>query len=184
MTNKLNEINAWYQGGRVFAYPTEAVFGLGCDPQNEQAVDEILMLKSRELEKGMILIASDFAQIKPYVLFDALPSTSQQTILSSWPGPVTWLLPKSAYTPDWISGDSNMVAVRLSAHPLVQEICNYIERPMVSTSANPAGQPPAVSVQEVRAYFGDRLLIVEGELGCQRSPSKIFHSLTMETIRA
>lgn len=184
MTNQLNDANVWYRDGQVFAYPTEAVFGLGCDPQNKQAVYEILRLKSRAVEKGMILIASNFAHIQPYVLFDNLPLNSQQKILASWPGPVTWLLPKSSHTPEWISGDSDMVAVRLSAHPLVRELCNYINRPMVSTSANPAGQTPAISAQEVKAYFGDQLHIVEGKLGSQSTPSKIFHSLTMETIRA
>jgi L-threonylcarbamoyladenylate synthase len=184
MTNQLNDVNAWYCDGQVFAYPTEAVFGLGCDPQNKQAVYKILRLKSRAVEKGMILIASNFTHIQPYVLFDNLSPNSQQTILASWPGPVTWLLPKSPHTPEWISGDSDMVAVRLSAHSLVRELCNHIKRPMVSTSANPAGQPPAVCAQEVKTYFGDQLHIVEGKLGSQRSPSKIFHSLTMETIRA
>jgi len=181
--NHLNDIYDWYCAGEVFAYPTEAVFGLGCDPQNKKAVYTILSMKSRAVEKGMILIASDFAQIKPYVLFDKLPLSSKQTILASWPGPVTWLLPKSPHTPLWISGNSDMVAVRISAHPLVQEICNHIDKPIVSTSANPAGQPAALSEQQVRAYFGDQLHIVEGELGSQRSPSKIFNSLTMEAIR-
>lgn len=184
MTNQFNDIKTWYRDGEVFAYPTEAVYGLGCDPQNEQAVNKILSLKTREVEKGMILIASGFVQIQEYVLFDKLPLTTQQTILASWPGPVTWLLPKSSYTPEWISGDSDMVAVRLSAHPLVQAICQHLQMPMVSTSANPAGQPPATSIQEVKAYFGNNLYLVEGELGKQRSPSKIFHSLTMETIRS
>jgi tRNA A37 threonylcarbamoyladenosine synthetase subunit TsaC/SUA5/YrdC len=76
-----------------------------------------------------------------------------------------------------------MVAVRISAHPLVREICNHIDKPIVSTSANPAGQPAALSEQQVLAYFGDQLHIVEGELGGRRSPSKIFNSLTMEAIR-
>jgi L-threonylcarbamoyladenylate synthase len=184
MTKQFNDIKAWYRDGQVFAYPTEAVYGLGCDPQNENAVHKILNLKSRAVEKGMILIASDFIHIQEYVLFDELPLTTQQTILASWPGPVTWLLPKSSYTPKWISGDSDMVAVRLSAHPLVQAICQYLQKPMVSTSANPAGQPPATSIEEVKAYFGNKLNLIEGELGSQRSPSKIFHSLTMETIRS
>lgn len=184
MTKQFNDIKAWYCDGQVFAYPTEAVFGLGCDPQNEDAVHKILSLKTRAVEKGMILIASDFIHIQKYVLFDELPLNTQQKIFASWPGPVTWLLPKSSYTPKWISGDSDMVAVRLSAHPLVQAICQHLQMPMVSTSANPAGQPPATSIEEVKAYFGNQLNLIEGELGSQRSPSKIFHSLTMETIRS
>lgn len=178
-----------YQAGKVFAYPTEAVFGLGCDPQNENAVAHILSLKKRPVEKGVILIASNFQQIAPYVLFDSLPSTSQQKIMSSWPGPVTWLLPKSDYTPAWISGDSDMVAVRITAHPLVKAMCDKVKQAFVSTSANPAGEAPAINTQQIRDYFSaaldeQTLLLVEGDLGEQRSPSKIFHSQTMELIRA
>lgn len=185
MTNQLLEnISKWYAAGEVFAYPTEAVFGLGCDPLNKEAVYKILSLKSREVEKGMILIASDFSQIAPFVMFDTLSQSAQQEILATWPGPVTWLLPKSPKTPEWVSGDSSMLAVRISNHPLVTQICNYLAKPMISTSANPAGKAPALSAQEFQAYFGNGLNIVEGALGQQKSPSKIFHSLTMETIRA
>jgi tRNA threonylcarbamoyl adenosine modification protein (Sua5/YciO/YrdC/YwlC family) len=180
----LDQVSTWYESGLVFAYPTEAVFGLGCDPLNKDAVYQILSLKSRAVEKGMILIASHFSQIAPFVQFDDLPVASKDKILASWPGPVTWLLPKSAKTPAWISGASDMLAVRISSHPLVVQICEHLGKPMVSTSANPAAQNPARNIQEVRRYFGDHLAIVEGALGAQQSPSKIFHSLTMETIRA
>ncbi|MFT6269277.1 MAG: tRNA threonylcarbamoyl adenosine modification protein (Sua5/YciO/YrdC/YwlC family) [Alphaproteobacteria bacterium] len=192
MTNKrqetlqkqLQDLSTWYESGQVFAYPTEAVYGLGCDPLNKDAVYKILSLKSREVEKGMILIASDFSQIAPFVLFEHLSQHTQQEILSSWPGPVTWLLPKSPKTPDWLSGDSNMLAVRISSHPLVSQMCNHLGKPIVSTSANPAGESPAINEQELRGYFGNELRVLEGLLGNQKSPSKIFHSLTMETIRA
>ena len=181
---RLQEFGTWYESGQVFAYPTEAVYGLGCDPLNKAAVYKILSLKSREVEKGMILIASDFSQIEPFVLIERLPQSAQQKILGSWPGPVTWLLPKSTKTPYWVSGDSNMLAVRISSHPLVTQMCDYVGKPMVSTSANPAGGLPALNAQELRGYFGNELRLLEGGLGSQKSPSKIFHSLTMEIIRA
>lgn len=184
MQPQLNELNSWYKKGSVFAYPTEAVFGLGCDPLNKQAVHKILELKNRPIEKGMILVASDFSQIEDYIEFSALPSSSQQKVLESWPGPITWLLPKSNQTPDWVSGESDMVAVRISAHSIVRDMCDTLAAPMISTSANPASMPPAKSKSEVVNYFGTNIKIVQGELGKQSAPSQIFHSLTMETIRA
>lgn len=184
MNHQLTKFKTWYQNGEVFAYPTEAVFGLGCDPLNKEAVYKILELKLRPVEKGMILIASDFAQIENYVEFDSLPESSQQKILESWPGPITWLLPKSSETPRWVSGESDMVAVRITKHPLVRQMCDSVNAPMISTSANPAALDPAKSTEQVIEYFGNTIHIVEGELGQQRAPSKIFHSLTMETIRA
>lgn len=184
MNKQLKDLLQWYKSGEIFAYPTEAVFGLGCDPLNERATNKILQIKQRPVEKGMILIASDFSQINSFVEFDTLDKHSQAKILASWPGPVTWLLPKSTNTPFWVSGDSDMVAIRLSAHPLVREMCDYLNAPMISTSANPASLDPAKSIAQVREYFGDSLPIMDGALGEQQTPSKIFHSLTMETIRA
>lgn len=169
--------------GKVFAYPTEAVFGLGCDPLNESAVWEILRLKQRPVEKGMILIAQNVEQILPYVDFAVLDESTQAKILETWPGPVTWLLPKSTLTPDFISGDSDMVAVRVTNHPLVQQMCWSVNAPLVSTSANPATEEPARSAEQVIRYFGDQVILIDGALGEQKTPSKIIHSLTMETIR-
>lgn len=184
MNNPLEHIKNWFVEGVVFAYPTEAVFGLGCDPQNKEAVYKILALKNRPVEKGMILIASNFEQIVPYIKFSELPASTQSKVLESWPGPVTWLLPKSDYTPDWVSGDSPMIAVRITAHPLVKAMCDKLASPMISTSANPATQEPAKSLGQVQEYFGESLPIVDGELGKQATPSKIVHSLTLETIRS
>ena len=173
-----------YALGKVFAYPTEAVFGLGCDPLNEQAVNEILRLKQRPVEKGMILIAQTIEQILPFVKFETLEEEIQAKIIDSWPGPVTWLMPKSEHTPYFISGDSDMVAVRVTSHPLVQKMCWAINGPLVSTSANPATKEPARSASEVLDYFGEQLVLIEGALGEQKTPSKIIHSLSMEVIRS
>lgn len=172
-----------FVSGKVFAYPTEAVYGLGCDPLNEAAVHEILRLKQRPVEKGMILIAQSIEQILPFVDFVKLSQDTQAKIIETWPGPVTWLLPKSPHTPHFISGDSDMVAVRVSKHPLVQQLCWAVNSPLVSTSANPATEAPARSASEVMDYFSDQVILLDGPLGEQKTPSKIIHSLTMETIR-
>jgi tRNA threonylcarbamoyl adenosine modification protein (Sua5/YciO/YrdC/YwlC family) len=177
------QFQADFAAGKVFAYPTEAVFGLGCDPLNEAAVYKILSLKQRPVEKGMILIAKSVEQILPFVEFEKVLPQTQQMIHDSWPGPVTWLLPKSSKTPAFISGDSEMVAVRVTAHPLVREMCEAVNSPIVSTSANPASEEPARSTSEVNTYFGESVLLVDGNLGEQKTPSKIIHSKTLETIR-
>jgi tRNA threonylcarbamoyl adenosine modification protein (Sua5/YciO/YrdC/YwlC family) len=169
---------------QCFAYPTEAVFGLGCNPLSEAAMLEILRLKSRAVDKGVILIAANFAQLKPFVLIDELPGNNQQKAFDSWPGPFTWLIPKSQLTPNWISGNSDLVAVRVTNHPLVRKMCEQVNSPMVSTSANPAGLEPARSSNEVKAFFGDELLVIEGNLGQQQTPSTIINGLTLETLRA
>ena len=144
------------QGG-IVAYPTEAVFGLGCEPLNEQAVLRILELKRRPMAKGLILIASSIAQIEPYLLID---KTILERISPTWPGPVTWLIPAQSWVPIWLTGKHKTLAVRVTAHPVVKALCAEYGGPIVSTSANPAGKPPATSAFKVIQYFSTANLAI------------------------
>jgi L-threonylcarbamoyladenylate synthase len=160
------------RAGGVIAYPTEGVWGLGCEPRNEYAVDRLLALKKRDWRKGLILIAADFDQLEPFV---QLPSrTAQKRAFASWPGPATWVFPASDHTPLWISGDRDSVAIRVSAHPVVRELCAAYGGPIVSTSANRAGHPPARSATQVRLEFPGRLdALLPGALGGRDNPTPI-----------
>ncbi|VUD64301.1 Threonylcarbamoyl-AMP synthase [Thalassocella blandensis] len=145
------------QLGGVIAYPTEAVWGLGCDPFDEQAVADILCLKTRPVEKGLILIAGNVAQIE--FLLEGLSPEKRQTLLNSWPGPFTWLIPHHHRIPAMVSGRHATIAVRVSAHPVVQALCNAVGGPIVSTSANPQGKLPATTSTMARRYFSQRSLL-------------------------
>lgn len=159
--------------GGVIAYPTEAVWGLGCDPWNRQAVSRLLSLKSRAVDKGVILACGDMSQLD--FLLSSLTSAQYQKLSASWPGPYTWLVPDLFNrVPSWIKGNHKKVAVRVSEHSLIIELSAAFGRPIVSTSANPAGAPPALNALRVRQYFGDLLdYIVPGELGREQQPSRI-----------
>jgi len=174
------------QGG-VIAYPTEAVWGLGCDPHNRQALERLLALKSRDPAKGVILIAASYEQVRPYMAesqLDALSHEKLQQLTRSWPGPNTWLVPTSDKVPGLVRGQHPLVAVRVTAHPLVQALCHAFGGPIVSTSANPAGEAPALNKETIHSYFADQLdFILEGELGGLGQPSTIRHLLTGETVR-
>ncbi len=172
-----------FQMGCVFAYPTEAVFGVGCDPLNQAAMEKVLTIKHRPQEKGVILIAGDIEQLNGFVNFAALPESTIQRIHDTWPGPFTWLVPKGPKVKEWISGGSELVAVRVTDHALVINMCNAVSSPLVSTSANIGGMPPAKSANEVIDYFGRQVKLLDGELGSQSSPSTIINALTMERIR-
>jgi L-threonylcarbamoyladenylate synthase len=166
----------------VIAYPTEAVYGLGCDPASEHAVREILSLKARPAAAGLILIADAYEHLQPYI---REPSEEQlRPALASWPGPVTWLFPRAAGVPDWLAGEHETVAVRLTAHPVCRSLCADFGGAIVSTSANPSSAVPARSAEQVHAYFGDALCgTVEGELGGQAAPSEIRDLLSGRVIR-
>jgi len=170
--------------GQLIAYPTEAVYGLGCDPQNEHAVQALLTIKQRPVEKGMILIADNYQQLSAYIDEDQIPIDKREQIFASWPGPYTWLLPKSNSAPYWVTGSSEMIAVRITAHGMVKDMCRQLGSALVSTSANLSGQPPITSANGIREQFADSVFLVEGELGGATTPSQIRHGLTGELVRA
>lgn len=159
------------QSGGVLAYPTEAVWGLGCDPKNGTAIQRILELKQRPWQKGLVVVAASFEQLMPWLQ----PLTEQQLaqVQATWPGPVSWVLPCKPSVSKWLKGEHSTLAVRVSDHPLVRALCQQAG-PLVSTSANPAGREPARSQQEVQQYFMNNLdCILAGEIGGRAKPSEI-----------
>ena len=158
--------------GGVVACPTEAVWGLSCDPANEAAVSRVLALKQRPVSKGLILVAADEDQFG-FLLAD-LPADQRRRLSDSWPGPFTWLVPHRNRVAAWIHGDHDTVAVRVSDHPVVRALCLAWGGPLVSTSANPGGARPPVAAFQVRRYFGERLdAILPGSVGGAGRPTVI-----------
>jgi L-threonylcarbamoyladenylate synthase len=169
------------RGGGLVAYPTEAVYGLGCNPLDPEAVLDLLALKSRPVGKGLILIAADFDQLRPYVT--EVDAASMAAVHASWPGPHTWLLPARPATPPWLTGDHPTLAVRVTGHPVAAALCR-LAGPLVSTSANPAGRRPARDALTVRRYFGDALdAVVCGPVDRTRGPSAIRDASTGRLLR-
>ena len=168
------------QGG-VISYPTEAVWGLGCDPWDELAVGRLLALKDRPVHKGLILVADSIQQFD-FLLAD-LPERWIDRLASTWPGPNTWLVPHQERLPVWITGQHDSVALRVSDHPLVRDLC-ALTGPLVSTSANPGGRPAARSRLRVEQYFHGQLdAVLGGAPGGRRNPSLIRDLRTGDVIR-
>ena len=171
--------------GGVIAYPTEGVWGLGCDPRNEAAVLRLLALKQRAVDKGLILIASQLEQLRPFLDIGALPADRLAEVLATWPGPHTWVMPAARAAPRWITGAHDSVAVRISVHPQVVELCNAFGGALVSTSANRAGQPAPT----LRDALDPALIVTVdgvtgGETGDLASPTTIRDALGGQTLRA
>jgi L-threonylcarbamoyladenylate synthase len=177
----LSELRA----GQVIAYPTESVWGLGCDPWNEQAVLALLRLKQRPVDKGLILIASDIVQVESYL--EQLTAAQRDVVLASWSDEVkqasTWLVPLTPDIPTWISGEHSQVAIRVTKHQQTQALCRVFGKAIVSTSANPTGEPSAMNSATVRQYFQDQVFILDGETGGAKQPSVIRDALTGRVLR-
>jgi len=169
--------------GGVIACPTEAVWGLSCDPFNSAAVERLLWLKQRPVSKGLILLAASEAQIE-FLLHD-LPAAQRARLRDSWPGPETFLLPQRGRVPPWVSGEHASVAARVTDHPGMAALCAAFGGPVISTSANPGGLPPARTGLRVRCYFGAQVdYLFPGKLGGLERPSVIRDLRSGEIIRA
>lgn len=170
--------------GGVVAYPTEAVYGLGCDPHDEAALQRLFALKQRPPQRGVLLIAADYAQVERYVDVAGLPAEALQRVRESWPGPHTWILPRSPQVPAWIAGEHAGVALRVTAHAPAAALCRAFGGALVSTSANRHGEAPARSVAELRTLFGDTLdAIVDAPIGGLERPTTIRDAISGKLVR-
>ena len=166
--------------GCLLAYPTEAVYGLGCDPFNQTAVDKLLTVKQRSVSKGLILLIYDWEQLMS--LISAVPVARLDVVRATWPGPTTWVFPKSNRIPVWISGVHDSVAIRMTAHSVARSLC--LDGPLVSTSANITGNPSIMDSHQLKTVFPQGIDgFVTGALGTALQPSVMIDVLSGAQLR-
>jgi len=182
LSNALKVLNT--QG--VISYPTEAVFGLGCDPDSPIAIEKVLQLKKRPASKGLILIAANIEQLQNYADFSLLNNEQRDVIEKTWPGPFTWIIPAQKSLSKLVSGDFESVAVRVSDHPIVQQLCCQFGKPIISTSANLSGLEPCTTSQQVAEMFAKQPLletIIDAPVSGLANPSQIHDALSGKRLR-
>lgn len=171
------------KSGGIVACPTEAVYGLSCDPLNADCVYRLLELKQRPVDKGLILVASHISQLRPFIA--DLAEDIENRITSTWPGPHTWIWPVRDDVPTWLTGAHDSIAVRVTAHPVMSALCEAFGGPLVSTSANIAGHHPQRNSLGVQSQFGNKIdYILTGSINPHANPTEIRDALTNEVIRA
>ena len=202
ITDSVIQAAKWLKEGQLLAYPTESVWGIGCDAYDKAAVQRILDIKQRPQAKGMIVITDSAERLAP--LLDALDEEERQQIINSWQTDSenielqyqqahTWLLPipqtLATVIPPWITGQHQTVAVRVIAHPLIRQLCQQMVSAhnsfglLVSTSCNPSGQLPAMSFTDAYAYFDERISYLQAETLGYTLPSQIRDATTGLIIR-
>jgi len=179
---RVREAARWARSGGVIAYPTEAVFGLGCDPFDLHAVLRILRIKRRRMELGVILIGAEFSHVEPFIA--GADHSMLDRALATWPGPHTWLFPAAPMVPAWIRGAHRTVALRVTAHPIAAALCRQIGGAVVSTSANVHDQAAARTALAVKLHFGDAVdFVLDGVAGPARYPTEIRDGATGRVVR-
>lgn len=170
------------RAGGIVAYPTESVFGLGCDPLEISAVERILDCKQRPERAGFILLADEYSHLLPFI---APSGQEEERMLASWPGPVSWICTASPAAPEWITGGRDTIAVRITAHETAAELCRLAGMAIVSTSANRSGRPPCRSAVQVRRRLNRQVdYILAGPTGGRRRPTEIRDARSGTVIRA
>lgn len=181
MNWKIREALRQLEGGGIIAYPTETVYGLGCDPFNGTAVLHLLALKQRSIQQGLVLIADDFARLQPFLL--PLTAAVRKRVTRSRPEATTWVLPCRPEVPVWLRGSHTSLAVRITRHPFAATLCKHRGGPLVSTSANLHGKRPATSPLAVRKAFNGQLdYILHGDCGSGK-PSEIRDGISGTILR-
>lgn len=166
--------------GGIIAYPTEGVFGLGCLPDDLDAMQRLLRIKNRDPAKGLILIAADASQLDGWIDLPANQALPEPDPLT----PITWIVPPADNVAAIVRGDNDGIAVRLTTNPVAISLCNKVESPLVSTSANLSGQPVARNPLILRRQFASLVdYVVPGECGPSLGPSEIRDLLTGKILR-
>lgn len=170
------------QAGGLLAYPTETVYGLGCDPGNAAAVARLCALKQRPWRAGLILIAAELEQLAGWI--DPDPAELAR-LCEPTAGPVSWVVTAGPLAARWITGGRRRLAVRLTRHAGAAALCRAAGMPLVSTSANRRGRRPAATALQVRCWLGADLdLVVPGRCGRPGRPSALRDALTGAALRA
>ena len=175
-------INTLKSGG-VIAYPTESIFGLGCDPNNPKAVTKLLKLKQRLAKKGLILIGSKAEHFDQYIQKE-FRSLAQKKLKESTQLPTTWVIPADKNVPKQIIGSHDKIALRLTSHPIAAMLCSEFGNAIVSTSANINKRAAAKNSLQVNKYFSNKLdYIFYGQTQQYNIPSQIIDMMTGNIIR-
>ncbi|TYG34906.1 tRNA threonylcarbamoyladenosine biosynthesis protein RimN [Lonepinella koalarum] len=167
----------------VIAYPTEAVFGLGCNPLSQTAVEKLLILKQRSVEKGLILVAPDINFLLPFIDTKNFTSQNWERLQGQYDHPTTWVVPVRTDVPQFLTGKFNNIAVRLCRHPAVEQLCYAAGFALTSTSANLTGLPPCKTAADVRSQFGENFPVLDMPVGNATNPSEIRDLFTNQLFR-
>ncbi len=178
LASQVSQATVILQYGGVVAYSTETVLGLGCDPNNQQAVNRILWLKNRAIENGLIMLVNNIVSLQQYTT----SLTAEQVASISSAENTTWLIPANDQAPSWMLGKHETLAMRITQHPTANPL-SAATHGIVSTSANVSSYKILADQDEVRDWFGPHVdYIIVGETGSS-VPINIIDLISGEKLR-
>ena len=167
--------------GGIVAYPTESCFGLGCDPKNRRAINKIIKLKKRSLNKNFILIGSSLKHFDYFT--NSFNDVTKENLFSKWPGPHTWIIKANNRCPNWLKSNSK-IALRIPSFSNCQALINSIDMAITSSSLNLSGKIPLKNYRDVCRFLPNQVKLIKGRIGKNRNPSVIQDFKTKNIIRS
>lgn len=155
--------------GGVFAYPTETLWGLGADIYNKSAVDKIFAIKERQTSKAVSVLVRDVHEAKKLAVIE--PEV-EKLLFALWPGPITFVLPAQSSLPENLAPNGK-VGLRCSSDPVLRRLLEQLPNPIITTSANKSGEPPALSVADLKWLGRDVLVYQEDRVLPQSEGSTV-----------
>jgi len=178
---KDHRLNRFIRQGGIIAYPTESCFGLGCDPRNRKAINKIIKLKKRSLNKNFILIGSSIKQFNYFL--NPLDNSTSTNLFSKWPGPHTWLITANNRCPNWLKSNSK-IALRISSFSSCQLLTKSLDMAITSSSLNLTGKIPLKNYRDVCRFLPKQVKLIKGRVGKSKRPSVIQDFKTKKIIRS
>lgn len=159
---KIQRAVAALEKGEIIAYPTDTVYGLGCDLMNRAAVERLYEAKRMPKEQPLALICVDLSDIARYVIVD---NSAYRLLRRILPGPYTCILPATREVPKTICPKRTQVGIRVPDHAVPRAIAQALGRPLISTTAAMHGEDPLQWPQDIASTFRHVSLVLDGGPG-------------------
>jgi tRNA threonylcarbamoyl adenosine modification protein (Sua5/YciO/YrdC/YwlC family) len=147
--NELDFIVRYFKQGKIIAYPTDTIYGLGCRANKKRAIDRIYKIKRKKADVPMIVLVSSISMIKKYCFL----SRGQEEMIKRATGPTTFILKSRGILPNEVSGGRDSLAVRLPKNDFLIKMIKQVGRPIISTSLNISGKKNINDLSKVNKYF-------------------------------
>lgn len=164
--------------GQLIIFPTETFYGIGCDAFNADAIGKIFSVKQRDMSLPLPVVIGQREQLGGLVEF--IPDLAERLIQEFWPGPLSLVLPAKKRVPDLLTASQGRLAVRLSGHPALRELCFAIDAPLVASSANISGTESVAALEQLAP---DLLAQVAGVYNPPPAPEGIYSSTIADIVK-
>ncbi len=183
IVNTIEQLVTQLLAGNIIAFPTDTVYGVGCNAENKKALETIYELKNRDRTKPLILFVANQQQVSDYAAI--IPPIAKQLMETFWPGALTIVLPKRVQVSDTISSGLQTIGLRMPNHPDILDLLAQSNLTLATTSANFSGEQAAVTGKEVEQFFGDQVTTLEGQANKQVASTvvEVFADNTYSVLR-